>query len=149
MAWVLSRIEQCRQSQLPTTVSSHPDHIFTRDSHKTEIPWHSEETIHRILGKICTFRSTNIHLNKGRNKRPRVRSRAQALGRALAALYTCATHGRLLSPTPMPSHCPRAPISTPSAQESTPHSSSLPEQKLQLRRALHRLPSLPEHGCHG
>jgi hypothetical protein len=37
----------------------------------------------------------------------------------------------------------------PGAQQSTPHSASLPEQKLQLRRALHRPPSLPEHGRRG
>jgi hypothetical protein len=43
--------------------------------------------------------------------------------------------------------CPRAPISAPGAQQSARHFASRPEQKLQLRRALHRPPSLPEHGC--
>ena len=45
--------------------------------------------------------------------------------------------------------CLRAPISAPGAQQSTPHSASLPEQKLQLRRALHRPPSQPEHDRRG
>jgi hypothetical protein len=40
--------------------------------------------------------------------------------------------------------CPRAPISTPGAQQSTLHSASCPEQELQLWRALLRPPSLPE-----
>jgi hypothetical protein len=45
--------------------------------------------------------------------------------------------------------CPRAPISTSGAQQSALHSASHPEQKLQLRRALHRPPSLPEHDHRG
>jgi hypothetical protein len=92
-----------------------------------------------ILRKICTFRSTNRRLNKNRNKPTRVRSRAQALGRARSAPV----------PRACAQPCPREPISAPGAQQSTPHSASLPEQKLQLRRALHRPPSLPEHGRHG
>jgi hypothetical protein len=110
-----------------------------------ESPWHGEEMIHRILGKICTFRSTNRRLNLGRNTPPRVRSRAQALGRALAAL--CARRAWSAPVARACAHpCPRAPISAPSAQQSTLHLVSRPEQKLQLRRALHRPPSLPEHG---
>jgi hypothetical protein len=124
-----------------------PSHIFTRDSHTTESPWHGEETLHRILGKICTFRSANRRLNSGRITLPRVRSRAQALDRALATLCARAAHGRRLSHATQP--CPRAPISTSGAQQSTLHFASRPEQKLQLRRALHRPPSLPKHGHRG
>jgi hypothetical protein len=101
---VLSRFGQCWQSYLQAIISSHPGHIFTQDSHTTGRPWHGEETLHMILGKICTFRSANWRLNSGRITLPRVRSRAQALGHALAALCARTAHGRLLSRTPTPSH---------------------------------------------
>jgi hypothetical protein len=83
-------------------------------------------------------------LNSGRITLPRVRSRARAFGRALAALYARATHGRCLFP-----HAPRVPISTFGAQQSALHFVARPSQKLQLRRALHRPPSLPKHDHRG
>jgi hypothetical protein len=99
--------------------------------------------LHRILGKICTFRSANRHLNLGRITLPHVRSRAQALDRALAAL--CARRAWSAHvPRACAQPCPRAPISTPDAQRSTLYSASRPEQELQLRRALLRPPSLLE-----
>ena len=136
---VLSLFGQCWQSYLQAIISSHLGHIFTWDSHTTGRPWHGEETLHRILGKICTFRSTTTRLNKGRNTPPRVRWRAQALDRALAALYARTAHGRLLSPAPAPSHargrlykypgcatvCPSLRL-TPRARTPTPASSPPP-----------------------
>jgi hypothetical protein len=87
------------------------------------------------------FRSANRCLNSGRITLPRVRSRAQALGRALAAL--CARRARsALVPCAQP--CLRAPISTLGAQRPALHSASRPEKELQLRRALLCLPSLSE-----
>jgi hypothetical protein len=65
----------------------------------------------------------------------------------------CPLRARHVRSPPVPRNCaqpcPRAPISAPSAQQSTHHFASHPEQKLQLRRALHRSPSLPEHGRRG
>jgi hypothetical protein len=140
---VLSRFGQCWQSYLPAIISSHPGHIFTRDSHTTGWPWHGEETLHRILAKLCTSRLAKRHLNSGRITLPHVRSRAQALGRALAALCVrCARSASVSRACTQP--CPRAPIRTPGVQRSALHSASCPAQELQLRRALLRPPSLPE-----
>jgi hypothetical protein len=89
------------------------------------------------------FRLANRRLNSGRITLPRVRSRAQALGRALAAL--CARRARsapVLRACAQP--CPRAPISTSGAQRTALHCASRPEQELQLRRALLCPSSLPE-----
>jgi hypothetical protein len=71
LTWVLSRAEQSRQTWLGATISPTPDHIFTWNSHKSDSPWHREETLHRIFGKICTFgqpacvwtrAETNVHV---------------------------------------------------------------------------------------
>jgi hypothetical protein len=143
LTWVLSRFEQCRQSYLHATISSHPGHIFTRDSHMTERPWHGEETLHRILGKICKFRSANRRLNSGRITLPRVRSRAQALGRALAALCVRAAHDRRLR-LAMPEGAYKCPWCaavrsslrlTPRAE--TPTSASSPPPAITARARLH------------
>jgi hypothetical protein len=130
----LSRFGHFWQSYLQAIISSHPGHIFIQNSHTTGRPWHGEETLHRILGKICTFWSANRRLNSGRIRLPRVRSCAQALGRARSASF----------PRACAQPCPRAPISTPGAQRSALHSASRPEQELQLRRALPCPPSPPE-----
>jgi hypothetical protein len=106
-------------------------------------PWHGEETLHRILGKICTFWSANGRLNLGRITLPRVRSRAQALGRALAALCARTVHGRLLSPRLRPA-MPKGTYKYLGCAIVCPSLCLMPEQELQLRRALLRPPSPPE-----
>jgi hypothetical protein len=112
-------------------------------------PWHGEETLHRILGKICTFRSANRRLNSGRITLPRVRSRAQALGRALATLCVRATHGRLLSPVPAPSHA-RGCLLVPRVRNGLPFTPPLASSKNsnsgELSSARHHCSSLGHRG---
>jgi hypothetical protein len=77
----LSRAGPLRQSQLHTTISLNPDHIFAWNSHGKDRKWCREDTSHGIFSKIYTLRRPNRSLNTGRSKPPRVR-RGQALGNA-------------------------------------------------------------------
>jgi hypothetical protein len=51
----LSRVEQCRQTRLGTTISSKPDPIFPWNSHELGSPRRREEILHKPYGKIHTF----------------------------------------------------------------------------------------------
>jgi hypothetical protein len=65
--------------------------------------------------------------------------------RQLTSCPLRARHARLASVSRACAQpCPRAPISTPGVQRSALHSASCPEQELQLRQALLRLPSPPK-----
>jgi hypothetical protein len=107
--------------------------------------------LHRILSKICTFRSANRHLNSGRITLPRVRSSAQALDRAMVAPCARATHGRHLSSVPAPSHaclwCATVCSSlcrTPRAKTPAPASSPPPAIPAQARPSWPALPDDPQ-----
>jgi hypothetical protein len=87
-------------------------------------------------------------LNSGRITLPRVRSRARAFGCALAAPCARAVPGRCMSPRLLPA----TPEGAYKYLWCAAVRSSLrrtPEQKLQLRWALHHPTSLPEHGRRG
>jgi hypothetical protein len=45
---------QLRQSQLHTTISLKPDHIYAWNSHGKDRIWCREETVHGIFAEICT-----------------------------------------------------------------------------------------------
>jgi hypothetical protein len=90
-------------SWLGATISPTPDHIFTWNSHKTDSPRHTEETLHRIFGKICTFGrpadvwtrvETNVHVfdlswraRACPGARPRAPAPSDARPRALARAH--------------------------------------------------------------
>jgi hypothetical protein len=102
LTWVLSWAEQSRQTWLGATISPTPDHIFTWNSHKIDSPWHREETLHEIFGKICMFgcsasvwtrAEANIHvfdLFWRARARPGARPRVLAPSAALACALACA-----------------------------------------------------------
>jgi hypothetical protein len=130
---------KCRQSWLHTTISSHPDHISTRNSQTTESPWHREETIHKIVGKICTFGRPTGVWTRAETKPPHVRP-----------LPGAPEHARAPDPTPSPVP---APIKQPKASTVLPRMPLVPSKPefagLPLSTTRHRPPSLPDHGCHG
>jgi hypothetical protein len=127
----LSRSGQLGQSQLHTTISLKPDHIFAWNSHGKDRIWCREETIHGIFAEICTLRRPNRPLNTSRSKPPRVR-RGQALGNAPRARPHAHPRAPSAAPVPTPVSCPRVAI------KPTLMHGHLP------RCPLHTAPSLPE-----
>jgi hypothetical protein len=105
----LSRSGQLRQSQLQTTISLNPDHIFACNSHGKDRIWCREETVHRIFAEICTLRRPNRSLNTGRSKPPRVRH-GQALGSAPRARLHAHPRATSVAPVTTPVLCPRVAI---------------------------------------
>jgi hypothetical protein len=72
----LSRVEQCRQTRLGTTISSKPDPIFPWNSHELGSPRRREEILHKPYGKIRTFGCS-----------PGARTRAESNGHVFDALW--------------------------------------------------------------
>jgi hypothetical protein len=105
----LSRAGQLRQSQLHTTISLNPDHIFAWNSREKDRIWCREETLHGIFAEIYTLRRPNRPLNTDRTKPPRVRH-GQALGNAPRARPHARPRGPLAAPVPTPVSCPRVAI---------------------------------------
>jgi hypothetical protein len=101
----LSRAGQLGQSQLHTTISLNPDHIFAWNSHGKDRIWCKEDTLHGIFAEIYTLRRPNSPLNTGRSKPPRVR-RGQALGNVPRAR----SHARHHAPSAAPVSCPQVAI---------------------------------------
>jgi hypothetical protein len=105
----LSRAGQLGQSQLHTTISLNPDHIFAWNSHGKDRIWCREDTLHMIFAEIYTLRRPKRPLNTGRSKPPRVR-RGQTLGNAPRARSHACPRAPSAAPVPTPLSCPRVAI---------------------------------------
>jgi hypothetical protein len=115
----------------------------TQLPHTNNIAQSGEHILQWDLAQICEDLEPMNTWKRPHCVSPRVRSRAQVLGRALAALCARAAHGRLLPPRLCPA-MPEGAYKSPWCAAVHPHPASIPEQKPQLRWALRRPPLLPK-----